>query len=284
MQRDNLALQHGRMTVRSPVQALALAGVLSITAAIQAARADDFVEMRFEGFGPAGVHVMTSHTVVEEKPAWYKIEGDFATAGLGALFVDVENRSVAEGRETGTTPRPEMFDSETARNGVVVHNRVDYRNGTGPSGSSTPPPAEPVTPVNAAQLAGTVDNLTAYLLVERQIARGGGCGLKVPVFDGRHRYDLEFRDAGDVVLSPEDGQKFSGKARECRMVRNEIGGFYVDKSHAEGASAGIIWYAPLLPESDLAVPVRMEMQTEIGPVEIVLSRLRGRGVDLKLMD
>jgi hypothetical protein len=68
------------------------------------------------------------------------------------------------------------------------------------------------------------------------------------------------------------------------MVRNEIGGFYVDKSHAEGASAGIIWYAPLLPESDLAVPVRMEMQTEIGPVEIVLSRLRGRGVDLKLMD
>jgi hypothetical protein len=277
-------LQHSGVKLRFASFAPAFAGILLSAAANTAARADDLVEMRFEGFGPAGVHVMTSHTVVEEKPAWYKIEGDFATAGLGALFVDVENRSVAEGREAGATPRPEMFDSETARNGVVVHNRVDYRPGAAPSGSSTPPPAEPVTPVNAAQLAGTVDNLTAYLLVERQIARGGGCALKVPVFDGRHRYDLEFRDAGDVILSPEDGQKFSGKAHECRMVRDEIGGFFVDKSHAEGARAGVIWYAPLLPESDLAVPVRMEMETEIGSVEIVLSRLRGPGVDLKLMD
>jgi len=271
------------MTMRSIALAPALAGVLLLAAAIPAARADDVVVMRFEGFGPAGLHVMTSHTVVEEKPAWYKIEGDFATAGLGTLFAGVANRSVAEGREIGAVPSPEMFDSETARNGIVVHNRVDYRAGL-PSGSSTPPPAEPVTPVNAAQLAGTVDNLTAYLLVERQIARGGGCALKVPVFDGRHRYDLEFRDAGDVILSPEDGQKFAGKAHECRMVRNEIGGFYVDKSHAEGARAGVIWYAPLLPEGDLAVPVRMEMETEIGAVEVVLARLRGRGVDLKLMD
>jgi hypothetical protein len=35
---------------------------------------------------------------------------------------------------------------------------------------------------------------------------------------------------------------------------------------------------------DLAVPVRMSMQTEIGNVALFLSKLRGRGVDLKLMD
>jgi hypothetical protein len=87
-----------------------------------------------------------------------------------------------------------------------------------------------------------------------------------------------------VVLKPEAGQKFSGPAHECRMVRDEIGGFYVDKKHEEGAHAGVIWYAPLLPESDLAVPVRMEMQTEIGEVEIYLSRLVGRGVNLRLME
>jgi len=77
--------------------------------------------MRFEGFGPAGVHLMTTHTVIEETPAWYLIQGDFATAGLGALFVSVSNRSVAEGRQTGEIPKPERFDSETARNGVVQH-------------------------------------------------------------------------------------------------------------------------------------------------------------------
>jgi hypothetical protein len=272
------------MTARFPPLAPALAGLLLIAATIRPAAADDIVEMNFEGFGPAGLHVINTHTIIEEAPAWYQIQGDFSTAGMGALFANVANSSLARGSRKADAPHPELFESETQRNGVVVRNRVDFRNDGTPNGYSAPAPAEPVTPVDFSQLRGTVDNLTAYLMLERQIARGGSCALKVPVFDGRHRYDLEFSDAGQTVLKPEAGQKFSGPARECRMVRDEIGGFYVDKKHEEGAHAGVIWYAPLLPESDLAVPVRLEMQTEIGEVEIYLSRLVGRGVNLRLME
>jgi hypothetical protein len=274
------------MTIRSPALSLALASALSafaVLATISPAEAEDVVEMAFEGFGPAGLRVMTTHTVIEETPTRYLIEGDFATAGIGALFANVSNRSVARGQQQADTPHPESFDSETARDGVVVHNRVAYQSDGTPSGSSLPPPKEPITPVEANQLRGAVDNLTAYLLLERQIARGGSCNLRVPVFDGRHRYDLSFSDAGNTVLSPAEGQNFKGPAHECRMVRNEIGGFYVDKRQAEGARSGTIWYAQLMP-GDIAVPVRMQMQTEIGDVEIYLSHLRGRGVDLKLMD
>jgi len=259
------------------------AGIALLAASGLPAAAEDVVEMRFEGFGPAGVHLMTTHTVIEETPAWYLIQGDFATAGLGALFVSVSNRSVAEGRQTGEIPKPERFDSETARNGVVQHNRVDYRVDGTPNGSSLPPPAEPVTPVDARQLADTVDNLTAYLLLERQIARGGNCVLRVPVFDGRHRYDLRFSDGGAAELKPAAGQNYAGPAHECRMVRDEIGGFYVDKGHQEGARAGVIWYANLL-AGDIAIPVRMKMDTEIGEVAIYLSELRGRGVDRRFME
>ena len=141
-----------------------------------------------------------------------------------------------------------------------------------------------MTPVDARQLPGTVDNLTAYLLLERQLAHGGGCALKVPVFDGRHRYDLKFSDAGNSVLAPADGQKFSGPTQACRMVRDEIGGFYVDKKHEEGAQAGTIWYAPQLLPGELAVPVRLKMDTEIGDVAIYLSQLRAKGVNLRLME
>ena len=267
------------MMVRTP--ALLLAFVLATGA--RPVVANDVVEMAFEGFGPAGLRVMTTRTVIEETSAGYLIQGDFATAGMGALFANVSNRSVARGKQQGDTPHPESFDSETARDGVVVHNRVAFRGDAPPDGSSTPPPKEPVTPIDANQLRGTVDNLTAYLLLERQIARGGNCNLRVPVFDGRHRYDLSFSDAGNAVLTPVEGQNFKGPAHQCRMVRNEIGGFYVDKKHAEGARSGTIWYAQLIP-GDIAVPVRMQMQTEIGDVDIYLSHLRGRGVDLKLMD
>ena len=256
-----------------------------VAAAIRPAAADDVVEMSFEGFGPAGLHLMTTHTVIEETTASYVIQGDFETAGLGALFVNVANRSVTQGRETAAAiPQPVSFDSETARNGVTQHLRVDYRADGTPSGSAPPPPKEPVTPVDARQLPGTVDNLTAYLLLERQLAHGGGCALKVPVFDGRHRYDLKFSDAGNSVLAPADGQKFSGPTQACRMVRDEIGGFYVDKKHEEGAQAGTIWYAPQLLPGELAVPVRLKMDTEIGDVAIYLSQLRAKGVNLRLME
>jgi Protein of unknown function (DUF3108) len=271
------------MALRSTVLAPAVAGVL-LLAAIRAAAAEDVVEMSFEGFGPAGIHLMTTHTVIEEDPAWYRISGDFATAGLGALFVSVANRSVAQGRQADDAPHPVNFASETARDGVVQHLRVDYGSDGMPEGSATPPPREPVTPVAVGQLAGTVDNLTAYLKLEHQVARGGGCALTVPVFDGRHRYDLKFSDGGKPVLSPEDGQKFAGPTQACRMVRDELGGFYVDKKHEEGAHSGTIWYATQLMPGDIAVPVRMKMDTEIGDVAVLLARLKGRGVDLRLME
>jgi hypothetical protein len=262
----------------------ACAVLVVLAGAARPAAADEAVAMSFEGFGPAGLHVLTTHTVIKENPSGYAIEGDFATTGLGALFASVANRSTTRGRELAGTPKPAVFDSQTDRNGVVQHLRVDYRADGTPSGSATPPPKEPVTPVNFSQLAGTVDNLTAYLLLERRLARGEGCTLRVPVFDGRHRYDLQFSDGGRHVLAPAEGQNFSGPTQVCRMSRSEIGGFYVDKSHEEGASSGTIWYAPLLPGGSIAVPVRMEMHTEIGTVALFLARLHGPGVDLKLMD
>jgi hypothetical protein len=272
------------MLLRSPIGPAICAGALLLAAAVRPAAADEVVQMEFEGFGPAGLHVLTTHTVIEEAPAWYMIQGDLETAGLGAWFASMANRSMTRGREIADKPQPETFDSETDRNGAIQHLRVDYKPNGMPSGSVTPPPKEPVTPVNFSQLAGTVDNLTAYLLVEQQLGRGGGCALRVPVFDGRHRYDLQFSDAGRHILSPAEGQNFNGTTQACRMTRREIGGFYVDKSHEEGASSGTIWYAPLLPGGDLAVPVRMEMQTEIGNLALFLAQLRGPGVDLKLME
>ena len=78
------------------------------------------------------------------------------------MFVNLTNRSVAAGRQVANMPRPELFNSETDRDGVAQHLRVDFRVDGVPSGRVTPPPKEPVTPVSFSQLAGTVDNLTAY--------------------------------------------------------------------------------------------------------------------------
>lgn len=272
------------MVLRPPASSALGIAVLLLAAAGRPAAADNVVKMAFEGFGPAGLHVLTTHTIVTEDAAGYAIEGDFSTTGLASLVASVANRSITRGRAVGDQPHPVSFDSETDRNGVVQRLRVDYKPDGTPHGNATPPPKEPVTPVAYTQLTGTVDNLTAYLMLEKQVAHGGGCALRVPVFDGRHRYDLQFSDGGRHRLAPAEGQNFSGETQVCRMSRTELGGFYVDRSHVEGASSGTIWYAPLLPPGSLAVPVRMEMQTEIGKVALFLAQLQGRGVNLKLMD
>ena len=41
------------------------------------------------------------------------------------------------------------------------------------------------------QVHGTVDQLTAYFIVERQLAQRGTCTLTVPVFDGSALYNLD---------------------------------------------------------------------------------------------
>jgi uncharacterized protein DUF3108 len=260
---------------------LAVASLL--LAASAPAAADDVIEMSFEGFGALGLHLMTTHTRIEERAAAYTIEGDFQTSGIAAL-AGIGNHSVAQGREADGQPQPVSFTSDTVRKGATQRLHVDFKGSGVPDGSVTPPPQEPVTPVDPRQLSGTVDNLTAYLRLQRQLARAGSCALRVPVFDGRHRYDLRFSDAGTAMLAPAERQNFTGETRVCRMARDEIGGFYIDKKHEEGARAGTIWYAPQLLPGELAVPVRMRMDSEIGEVAVYLSQLRAKRVNLRLMD
>ena len=100
------------------------------------------------------------------------------------------------------------------------------------------------------------------------------------MFDGRYRYDLVFADAGKRTLSPEGGQRLEGPAIACRMTRQDGG--TADQEQSEGAKQGIFWYAPMLP-GGVVVPVRMQLETQIGTVDAYLAELHGRGVDLQLM-
>jgi len=273
------------MIYRFATRLLAFASLLALAVGVLRgpAAAEDRVEMRFEGFGVAGLHVVTTHTAIEETSAAYVIETQFQTAGAAGIFLTVFGQSWVRGQLAEGKPRPEAFQSDVRRNGVDRRLQVDYRADGTVIGSATPPATEPVTPVPADQLRGTVDSVTAFYQLERQLARGGGCALKIPVFDGRHRYDLQFSDAGRPILTPAANQNFAGLTQACRMARQEIGGFFVDRSHIEGVRAGTIWYARLVP-GDSLIPVRIDMQSEIGDVAIYLSELRGRGVDLQFME
>ena len=249
--------------------------------ALTAARAADLerIDLRYEMFGVAGIHVATNRTAVEETADQYAITADVESRGIAALFVDLTSHSEVLGRLTIDGARPEAYRGKVRRNGVESRNRVNYA-ADGTIAGEAMPPDETRTPVAPPLMRGTVDQLTAFFMVERRLAHRGSCALVVAVYDGRRRYDLHFTDAAPEVPRAFAERNGVGATQVCRMRRQAIAGFADANGRSEGAYEGKLWYARLLP-GDLMVPVEMEFSTEFGTVTGQLAELNGRGIHLR---
>ncbi len=219
----------------------AIAAMLFLISGTTIAAAEvDRVEARFEIFGFAGLHVLTDRTTVEERAEAYAIATDLDTRGLASVFVDLRSHSEVHGRLIRDETHPFEY-------------RADMR---------------------------TVDQLTAYFIVERQLAQRGTCALVVPVFDGSGLYKLRFTDGKRETLSADGYQNFAGPTQVCEVVREEIPA-NPDRNE-DTYRRGKIWYARMI-AGDRMVPVRMEFDTAFGGVKGYLAELHGRGVNLHLV-
>jgi Protein of unknown function (DUF3108) len=253
------------------------ATLLCCAAPVAAASATDRIALTFDVLGPLGMRVLEMHSLLEENPGRYAVSVNYATTGLAGLFIDQRTYAVAHGQLIPGSALPFSFRNQTRRNGVERNSQVSYSADGTVRGSSNPPPRNIVAPEAAR---GTVDNLSAYLRLERQVATRGTCAMTVPVFDGRHRYDLVFTDGGRQELSPQSGQNFEGVAIACNMTRYNRSVDEAEKD--EGAQSGTIWYARLISGSNMMFPVRMKLSTSIGDVDAYLAELQSNKGNLKL--
>lgn len=247
---------------------------LALCALATPAAAADNITIRAEVFGPLGVHLSTVRTEIDEFGNRYAISVDYATTGVARLLLNETSHAEARGWLSLDSARPESFRRDTRTNEVERHNIVRYHDDGTVEGGSTPAPPNPV---NLAAADGTVDDVTAYFRLERQLAAKGSCVLTVPVFDGRHRYDFVFADAGRHELSLHGGKRLQTIA--CHMKRRDLA---VPAGESdEGAREGTIWCAPLLPNG-VWVPLRMELETAIGTTVANLAELKAPGLDWRL--
>jgi hypothetical protein len=255
--------------------ALIIPGILTAPAAEV-----DRVDARFEIFGFAGFHVLTNRTTVQEIGDRYAIAMDLDTRGLASIFVDLTSHSEVHGGFTRGALRPEAYRADVRRNGVDRHYAVDYRgDGTVTNASAPSSSARPLL-VAAEQIRGTVDQLTAYFLLERQLAQRGSCAVVVPVFDGSGLYNLRFTDLKRETLSADGYQNFAGPSLACEVVREDV--VANPDRNEDTYRRGRIWYARII-TGDRMLPVRMEFDTAFGLVKGYLAELRGRGVNLHLL-
>jgi Protein of unknown function (DUF3108) len=260
--------------------AIALALVFA-PAALRAPAAEiDRVDARFEIYGFAGFHVLTNRTTIQEIGDRYAISMDLDTRGLASVFVDLTSHSEVHGEVARNTARPEAYRADMRRNGVERHYAVDYRRDGTVTNASAPAAAERPFLLASEQIRGTVDQLTAYFVLERQVARGGSCSVVIPVFDGSGLYNLRFTDLKQEILSADSYQAFAGPSQVCQVVREDIA-MNPDR-YEDTYKTGRIWYAQVV-AGDRMMPVRMEFDTAFGAVRGYLAEFRGRGAKLNLV-
>lgn len=135
------------------------------------------------------------------------------------MFVDLTSHSEVHGRLARNTARPDAYRAEVRRNGIDRSYGVDYRNdGAAIKASTLPSPGWSLS-VPAELIRDTVDQLTAYFLLERPLAQRGGCALVVPVFDGSVLYNVT--DIKSEPLSADGYQNFAGVTQLCQIIREE---------------------------------------------------------------
>ena len=152
-------------------------GFLSISSgSIKAAEADR-IDARFEIFGFADLHVLTNRTAVDETADLYTISMDLDSRGLASVFVDLTSHSEVHGRLGRDASYPMLTGPICAERGPDRHYGLDYRR-DGAVISSAPPSLERPLLVAVEQTRGTVDQLTAYFILERQLADRGTCSRR----------------------------------------------------------------------------------------------------------
>jgi len=260
-------------------KALALL-VLVIQGGSVGAEEPERIFLRFEVFGgpTAGLHFLTLTATVDQSHQGYVIAAEAKTRGLADVFLALHSRLDVRGRISDGALLPEAMQAETHRRGLDLYTRIYYGVDGTVTAETRPPVGWPAVPVTAAQMRGTIDQLTVYLALVRHLSRSGSCALTFAVFDGRRRYDLGFADAPPEVL-PDIG----GRTRVCRMWRRRIAGFPAESSGNEATDQGKVWLVRLL-QADLMVPVRMEFGSEFGTFTADLAELRGGGQYFRFLE
>lgn len=254
----------------SPAAILAVA----LMVPMQPASATDGVRLLYR-VHVGGVAVLDAAADVAVAQGRYLVTVEAATDGLIGRFAAWRTRSAAAGTLTGSSAAPESFRASSLWRGEPRNVRIDY----GPRGALTAvaePPADGVDrdPVPPDLQRGTLDPLSAVVATMVGVRDEGTCGRDLPVFDGRHRYDLSFAPLGGRRLERSRYSVFAGDALHCRASYRSIAGQWKNRGSgwlrprggAEAERPPVDVFIAPVRDGMPPVPVRVETDSPFGSV------------------
>jgi hypothetical protein len=252
-------------------QALTLAVLLSALPSALA-RAEAPVRFAYE-VRAAGFDVADINAALSLDEAGYRASLSYRTTGLyGALF-SADITSAAQGVWNRAAAEPEQYYSYGRLRGGPRRVLLDYRRGNPVVEQLDPPEEADRDPVPPAAAAGTIDTLSAAVLLIHRIETTGNCDAAAKTFDGRRLTEISAHTVGVETLSALSGSPYRGPALRCDFVGQQLAGFLRDDNDfARRPHHGSAWFAHVLPGAP-PLPVRISFETRwFGYATAVLMR------------
>lgn len=230
-----------------------------------------------------GLYLGRVTTQIDQTELTYKITSRAETSDTLSWLISW----VADGRSYGSiqnkTFSPEQHIHESAwkkkKRGAVINyssaGLVSYEQ----FGKKANDPNK-YTPISASSLHKSFDPMSMILQAAAKLSEGHACQGEYPVFDGRRRYDVLLSNGNERIFAPSAYSVFSGKAKGCKIDVVKKGGFKHDSGYElnEGEDL-VLWVASPVPGGRI-VPVRMEVDTDLGAMELHLERYTEGSVKL----
>lgn len=214
----------------------------------------------------------------------YHVVSNLQTGGVVNAFWQSEIQATSTGTVAPKNFHPALYDSYyTGRSDKKQEVSLTY-DANGPVRLYADPPYSmtgyEVTP---AQQRATFDPLSAitFLVSGVGAAADNPCGVTLPVFDGRRRYDVEITKVKDTEVSMDNGL-YKGRALLCQIKYKQLAG-YKPKVIKDGASFPVInaWVATFpsaVTGRSYVVPLRAWADTSYGVIAAVATSIKIDGV------
>ncbi len=229
----------------------------------------------FTGFGEVGKFNFQSRVNGTE----YSVTGD-ADIKVPLIYAWMSKLS-GSGKLLGEEPKPAAYTFNSQGKAIIggtKHQgvRMSFRDSS-VSNVSIVPPSSPggagYVPLRPENLKDALDPLTAVMVLSR--AKGATpCGRRIPIFDGKQRFDLLMTSAGQQRVAEARPSGQPGVGYLCRVRYIPIAGYKNNEETRQLATNGSIQVALRpIPSANLLVPYRITVETKVGTATMVLQRM-----------
>jgi hypothetical protein len=212
----------------------------------------------------------------------YAISAHGRAGGVMKLLLDGEGSFSTRGMLTDDHPVPTSFTSRVVSGTEKSDVTMAMKDGAVTELAVAPLPSSDLVPVTEVNRRGIVDPLTAMFIsapAAGEALSPAACRHTLPVFDGRHRYDLKFSFKRMDKVTTE--KVYVGPVVVCSVSYEPIAGYRASTPLVKYISEGREMEIALAPVAGtrLLAPLRLSIMSSLANLIIQADRFEAQALD-----